>query len=99
MTRKDKIRNISENEGTVESEDSEGEINQPSSEERDDVTHESMDDSPAANSQNALRRIENELTDSNTEESDGEDSTGSRPNNLMAKNSFKGINDSVWVTT
>ena len=91
--------NISDDEDTVESEDCEDEIDLPSPEERDDVTLESMDDPFAVNSQNALTRVENKLTDSSTEESDGEDSTGSRPNDLMAKSSFKGRNGRVWVTT
>ena len=58
-----------------------------------------MDDSSAVNSQNALTSVETELTDSRTEESDDEDSTGSKPNNFMAKSSFKGRNGRVWVTT
>ena len=91
--------NISNDEDTVESENSEDEIDQPSPEERDDVTHESLDDPSAVNSQNALTSEENEWTDSSTEESDGEDSTGSRPNDLMAKSSFIGRNGHVWVTT
>ena len=56
-----------------------------------------MDDPSAVNSQNALTSPENELTDSSTEESDCEDSTGSRPNDLTVKSSFKGRNGRVWV--
>ena len=39
------------------------------------------------------------MTDSSTEESDDEDSSGSRPIDLMARSSFKGRNGRVWVTT
>ena len=90
--------NISDDEDTIESEDSEDEIDQPTPEERDDATHESMDDPPAVNNQNSLTSLEKELTDSSTGESDREDSTGSRLNDLMAKSSFKERNRRVWAT-
>ena len=96
--RSDLEDSISDNEDTVESEDSEDEIDQPSPEERDDATQESMDDPSAVNSQNSLTSLEKEFTDSSTEESDGEDSTGSKLDDLMAKSSFKGRNGHVWAT-
>ena len=91
--------NISDDEDTAEREDSEDEINQSSPEERDDITHESMDNPFAVNSQNALTSVENELTDSSTKESDGVYSTGSRPNDLFAKSLFKGKNGCILVIT
>ena len=57
-----------------------------------------MDDPSAVNSQNSLTSLEKEFTDSSTEESDGEDSTGSKLDDLMAKSSFKGRNGHVWAT-
>ena len=58
-----------------------------------------MNDPSSVRSQNAPTSVENELTDSSTEESDDKDSSGSRPNDVMAKSSFKGRNGRVWVTT
>ena len=50
---------------------------------------ESMDDPSAFNCQNVLASVKNELTDSSAEESDSENSTGSRPNDFMAKTHSK----------
>ena len=57
-----------------------------------------MDDPSAVNSQNSLTSLEKKFTDSSTEESDGEDSTGSRLNDLIVKSSLKGRNGRVWAT-
>ena len=86
---------ISDEEDTVESEDSEDDIDQPLIEECDIVTDESMNYSllATANIYRQVWKIYCLTHFLHSEGSDEEGSPSSRPDDLMAKTSFKGRND------